>query len=294
MTSSGSAAVRQMFERQREEVKSLKVENAERMRALKEKHAHERSAMGVQPRAPKKWFPDGLEPPPSADFSAVEDEITKTKAALDDLHVVTEVGERSAADTVRAMKTNFYTNVLATVECHAWSVTFAANFLTLVRMNAPKCCKLSCYAVEGGPACKQEVQFMIYVLPKIGLQLHPEFPQSLTNPTRTHWRFFMGRSGAKPFYVNLIVYPTVADVSVDRGLAPWKMSALAPNLHRIAVVSCPVEGRMGENINDVLNERINESLTRAALRADAKGFVSDDMSGSTVAASTKLLDDYLA
>merc|ERR1711937_767752 len=72
------------------------------------------------------------------------------------------------------------------------------------------------------------------------------------------------RADGSGFRVALNQYSTVQDAArMKRIFTPEPDDAGAPHLNRVAVVSCPVEGEHGENMNDLLNDVINAGLDHA-------------------------------
>merc|ERR1712039_929935 len=85
------------------------------------------------------------------------------------------------------------------------------------------------------------------------------------------WR--MTRKDGGSFNVMMAQYADVeASSSVMRMFTPEQQYAAAPMLERIAVISCPVEGPQGENMNELLNEKINVALDHATKCAEKRGW----------------------
>merc|ERR1712050_658079 len=125
---------------------------------------------------------------------------------------------------------------------------YAMNFISLVRLNAPKCKILQCVAVKGGNACDQEVAFIVWVMEQLGFKANAP-GEWIEEVRRFVWSWQLPRADGSTYNVILHQYPDVESTSaIVRAFTPEQQLAASPNLFRVAVMSCPVEGTHGENV----------------------------------------------
>lgn len=186
-------------------------------------------------------------------------------------------------ETVAHMTNNFATLVLATVLCPGWSRAWAGALLSLIVTDASRCGLLRLLAVKGGPACDEECAFVILLLRALGFQTRGPERFRGGSPTNFIIEYRLSRSGARDYLVSLWQYRSVEKVSSPVGMCrlfcPYKFRSSAPDLARIAVVSCAEKfaagqrlDEEGKSVNDRLNEHLNKALNVAWWHARRKGY----------------------
>jgi len=197
------------------------------------------------------------------------------------LNVSEKLSPRAA---IEEMKNQLYTQVLATVYCPGWRASWAMGVLGMILSNYAECTTLRLLAVKGGPGCDGEIEFLTLLMPLLGFQRkdgikEPRVGKPIRreddegNIVRRNWYWQIDRPGAEPMAVFLDQFRTVEMCEhLDIHLNCKESQSAAPNLKRVAIISCPVFDADGNEINETLNKKISASLDRAIERATNKGY----------------------
>ena len=197
-----------------------------------------------------------------------------------------EGDDPEAIDVARGIKDNLETIILATVHCPGWRKSWIQSFVMTVITQYMQCSYVMLQSVKGGAATDCEINFIEEVMPLMGFTVaynhgKPAFRTSASNWTGkapfTEWRWEIQRPGAKPFMVNLYQYQDADNLPVEFvEIFAWAFQdqSKAPNLRRVAVVSCPLKGLPPANqlTHDILNKKLAEGLDRGLERATTKGW----------------------
>jgi len=140
----------------------------------------------------------------------------------------------SPEQVVQDVLNNLYTSVLSTVYCAGWSITWAMSVAMLIITSYHDCSHLLLLAIEGGPSCEEECNFIDVLLRSLG------FIQTLTESTADKgflsWEWQIERPETAPFTVEL---RKLYEPDVDpQDFSIMESNGAAPNLFRAAVVSC--------------------------------------------------------
>merc|ERR1712039_134478 len=93
-------------------------------------------------------------------------------------------------ETVERMKRDMFTQVLATVHCPAWSLSWALAFVNLIAISCSACSGLKLLAVKGGDACDQEIAFIEWAMLALGFEAKViSLPSSPVDPTSLFWEW---------------------------------------------------------------------------------------------------------
>jgi len=121
------------------------------------------------------------------------------------------------------------------------------------------------YAVKGGPETDMEIRSIEEVMWLLGFNVNKFRVAGMHG--RLEWLWQIQRPRGNDFAVYLNQYPTVEsfrdDASVSRTLSPYRHFQRAPNLCRVAVVSCPLKDLEGKPVHDILNQTLTEGLDSA-------------------------------
>lgn len=268
--------------------------------------------------APEGWpidgrfFPLGPGSKAKAEWTPFWTMVAASKACLMSVEVEPAGAMLSAAQVVRAQKNNLTTTVLATVMCPGWSLTWASAVLNTVVMPASSCGTLTLIAIKGGPACDEEVAFIQVLMMELGFTL---IRNGDNRGTSLLWEWKLQRKSAGAYKVKLRQFYSLDGTSaLPESFAPKQRNSVAPNLKRLAIVSCaeswpPINGvsqrlnldsqlvkhvldvkretgnlrpdeelqlqTIGVTVNDVLNAYIIQALDKTEQRAALKGFAPD-------------------
>lgn len=210
--------------------------------------------------------------------------------------------ELGAPEAVQDALDNFRTHVLATVYCPGWAQGWGRFLVDLVVFHASTTDTLRLLAVKGGPACDEEITFLLIVMLELGFELVRDERSSYDDwsnetgapscpPYAIDAIWTLPRVGAEPYYVQLLQFEHVQDATVDMIVAPQAgRLTCRPHLQRYAMISCAegwfIGGRSvrintdevderhpdGMTVNDKLNALLVASFQRAKGRAASKGF----------------------
>jgi len=182
----------------------------------------------------------------------------------------------SAVDVVRSIKQSMQTNILATVRVGGWVTTWATSLIALIGTAVTECKNLRLVALKGGRACDEELVLIYWIAHQFGFRpVDGEFNLDQTRDGANQEDLFFtskwraDRANGKSMGMILTVVGSPAKLALEQSVAPRRSCAQAPNLGRVAVVSCPEQAATG------LNEHLGKQLNKAMERARAKGFASE-------------------
>jgi len=193
----------------------------------------------------------------------------------------------SPTEAIQQMKNQLYTQVLATVYCPGWRASWAMGVVGMILANYAECTTLRLLAVKGGPGCDGEIEFLTLLMPLLGFRRQDGIKEPTVgkpirrecdggNFVRLNWYWKINRPGAEPMAVFLDQFRTVEMCEhMDVHLNCRESESVAPNLKRVAVISCPVFDADGRQINETLNAKITDSFDRSIERAKNKGYQPD-------------------
>ena len=189
--------------------------------------------------------------------------------------VVEDKVTRSAEQVVVAALGSFDTIVLATVKAGNWRACWVGGLIGTLLRNIPRCDSFVMFAVRGGPACDNEIQFTVNFMELLGAEV---VETAVEQGSYLLWNWRVKRDGAGPCAIYLRQFKTVEAASVaslKNGFLANEANSHAPNLRRCAVVSAPVTDQAGEPIAARLNKNVGEALESAKELAARKGFQPD-------------------
>jgi len=180
----------------------------------------------------------------------------------------------------------FETIVLATIYCNGWKIGWLRSFLMLILGSYTRCSDLHLKAVKGGPETDMEIRTIEELMWLLGFTVVEDEDGAIWRHYndvyhRTDWSWTIDRPNAHKFTVWLNQSDTVEKVSQDFvawSFRPARENVFAPNLKRIAVVSCPLfgpddNGGFTKPIHDELNHRLVKALEVFAATCKRVGFV---------------------
>jgi len=142
----------------------------------------------------------------------------------------------SPTEAVADMKRHFFTTVLATIYCPGWSMSWAMSVAMHIVACYPKCSLLLLLAVEGGPACEEELAALGLILLELGFRASKIAAAGFIE-NDVEWTWVIERSGALPFVVQLTKMKNPSTITrVYFGVK--ESQSKAPNLKRVTAVSC--------------------------------------------------------
>jgi len=140
----------------------------------------------------------------------------------------------TAEEAAKDLKTNLFTCVLATVYCPGWSLNWSMSLAAMISNCYCTCSLLQMVAVQGGPACDEEVAFIDVMLRMLGFT---EKEVKEDDMGYICWSWNIKRPGAQRFEVELVKRTTIHDISCT-DFRFDQSNDRVPNLARVAVVSC--------------------------------------------------------
>lgn len=155
--------------------------------------------------------------------------------------------------------------------------------------NARQCSIIRLLAVKGGPGTDGEVEFLELLMPELGFTVVSHQKQLQTpNQQRTacslfaavYWEWTISRARGMALVVTLTQYQKVEYFdNMEQALIVSKEHSQAPNLLRVAVVSCPLKDEADNPVHERLNEKIVQALDVAIDRVEQKGYATASILG---------------
>lgn len=189
-----------------------------------------------------------------------------------------------ASCAVTDIKNHLYTQVLATVNCAGWRMSWALGLIAMLSACALECALLRLVAVKGGPATEGEIEFLELLLPELGFIEESKRVQQFDSSGRLVWLSWQWRISREvedsehrrsaPLRVTLHQFQEVTDSKhLDQFFSAKRDHAETPNLMRVAVISCPLKDKFNMPVHEILNRQIGRAFGRAMERAKTQGFM---------------------